>query len=93
MSCTHEATHVEIFPGLEKPFMVDHNFFLAIHLGAGYHSPDSESDLQALCRRVCLGTKELLAHGACATDAVAFAIQQLEATIPDERLRVLTTVG
>ncbi|GAB4861804.1 hypothetical protein Ancab_037061 [Ancistrocladus abbreviatus] len=58
----------------EKP-----TFFVAVHVGAGYHSPSNEKALRSAMKRACLSAASVLAKdsGRC-LDAVAIAIQVLE---------------
>ncbi|KAK3029199.1 hypothetical protein RJ639_039279 [Escallonia herrerae] len=56
-------------------------FFVAVHVGAGYHSPSNEKALRSAMKRACLAAANVLrkgsAGGGC-LDAVANAIQILE---------------
>ncbi|KAK3021449.1 hypothetical protein RJ639_045638 [Escallonia herrerae] len=56
-------------------------FFVAVHVGAGYHSPSNEKALSSAMKRACLAAANVLrkgsAGGGC-LDAVANAIQILE---------------
>ncbi|KAI6702480.1 hypothetical protein NL676_011616 [Syzygium grande] len=54
-------------------------FFVAVHVGAGYHSPSNEKSLRLAMKRACLAAASLLrkASGGC-LDAVSAAIQVLE---------------
>lgn len=54
-------------------------FFVAVHVGAGYHSPSNEKALRSAMNRACLAAASLLSKGSgrC-IDAVAAAIQVLE---------------
>ncbi|XP_021279520.1 putative threonine aspartase isoform X2 [Herrania umbratica] len=54
-------------------------FFVAVHVGAGYHAPSSEKALRLAMKRACLAAASVLRKGpgGC-VDAVAAAIQVLE---------------
>ncbi|KAK7274516.1 hypothetical protein RIF29_15608 [Crotalaria pallida] len=53
-------------------------FFVAVHVGAGYHSPSNDKSLRSAMNRACLAAAaSLLSHGHC-IDAVVAAIQVLE---------------
>ncbi|KAL3517139.1 hypothetical protein ACH5RR_024041 [Cinchona calisaya] len=54
-------------------------FFVAVHVGAGYHSPSNEKALRSAMKRACLAASSLLRQGTgrC-IDAVVAAIQVLE---------------
>lgn len=54
-------------------------FFVAVHVGAGYHSPSNEKALRSAMKRACLAAASVLRKGSgrC-VDAVSVAIQVLE---------------
>ncbi|XP_061373569.1 putative threonine aspartase [Gastrolobium bilobum] len=54
-------------------------FFVAVHVGAGYHSPSNEKALRSAMNRACLAAASVLSKGSgqC-LDAVVAAIQVLE---------------
>ncbi|XP_043818159.1 putative threonine aspartase isoform X5 [Manihot esculenta] len=54
-------------------------FFIAVHVGAGYHAPSSEKALRSAMKRACLAAASILCKGSgrC-LDAVTAAIQVLE---------------
>ncbi|XP_034206404.1 LOW QUALITY PROTEIN: putative threonine aspartase [Prunus dulcis] len=54
-------------------------FFVAVHVGAGYHAPSNEKALRSAIKRACLAAASLLRKGSgrC-IDAVTAAIQVLE---------------
>ncbi|XP_058075884.1 putative threonine aspartase isoform X2 [Magnolia sinica] len=54
-------------------------FFVAVHVGAGYHGPSSEQPLRRAMKRACLAAASILRadSGGC-VDAVSAAIQVLE---------------
>lgn len=56
-------------------------FFVAVHVGAGYHAPSNEKALRSAMKRACVAAASILrkgpGHGGC-VDAVAAAIQVLE---------------
>lgn len=54
-------------------------FFVAVHVGAGYHSPSNEKALRSVMKRACVAAASVLSKGAgqC-IDAVVAAIQVLE---------------
>ncbi|KAL6128760.1 hypothetical protein ACLB2K_072115 [Fragaria x ananassa] len=54
-------------------------FFVAVHVGAGYHAPSNEKALRSAMKRACLAAASLLRQGSgrC-IDAVNAAIQVLE---------------
>ncbi|XWS77076.1 hypothetical protein CRYUN_Cryun01aG0231400 [Craigia yunnanensis] len=54
-------------------------FFVAVHVGAGYHAPSNEKALRSAMKRACLAAASILhkGPGGC-VDAVAAAIQVLE---------------
>ncbi|XVF33370.1 hypothetical protein REPUB_Repub17cG0162700 [Reevesia pubescens] len=54
-------------------------FFVAVHVGAGYHAPSNEKALRSAMKRACLAAASVLRKGpgGC-VDAVAAAIQVLE---------------
>ncbi|KAK3194847.1 hypothetical protein Dsin_026157 [Dipteronia sinensis] len=58
----------------EKP-----RFFVAVHVGAGYHAPSNEKALRSAMKRACVAAASVLAKdsGGC-IDAVTAAIQVLE---------------
>ncbi|XP_021685169.2 putative threonine aspartase isoform X2 [Hevea brasiliensis] len=54
-------------------------FFIAVHVGAGYHAPSSEKALRSAMKRACLAAASILRKGSGGClDAVAAAIQVLE---------------
>ncbi|XP_065864668.1 putative threonine aspartase isoform X2 [Euphorbia lathyris] len=57
-------------------------FFIAVHVGAGYHAPSSEKALRSAMKRACLAAASVLRKGSsgCLSclDAVTAAIQVLE---------------
>ncbi|KAH0671287.1 hypothetical protein KY285_025503 [Solanum tuberosum] len=54
-------------------------FFVAVHVGAGYHSPSNEKALRSPMKRACLAAASVLRKGAGGCiDAVTAAIQILE---------------
>ncbi|XP_057780624.1 putative threonine aspartase [Salvia miltiorrhiza] len=54
-------------------------FFVAVHVGAGFHSPSNEKALRSAMKRACLAAASLLRKGSGGCiDAVAAAIQVLE---------------
>ncbi|KAL5859764.1 hypothetical protein ACOSQ4_001060 [Xanthoceras sorbifolium] len=58
----------------EKP-----RFFVAVHVGAGYHAPSNEKALRSAMKRACLAASSVLAKGSGGCiDAVTAAIQVLE---------------
>lgn len=58
----------------EKP-----RFFVAVHVGAGYHAPSNEKALKSAIKRACLAAASILRQGSgrC-VDAAEAAIQVLE---------------
>lgn len=54
-------------------------FFVAVHVGAGYHAPSNEKALRSAMKRACLAAVSILRKGSgrC-IDAVTAAIQVLE---------------
>ncbi|KAM1125497.1 hypothetical protein FF1_040781 [Malus domestica] len=54
-------------------------FFVAVHVGAGYHAPSNEKALKSAVKRACLAAGSILRKGSgrC-IDAVTAAIQVLE---------------
>ncbi|KAJ0052115.1 hypothetical protein Pint_00388 [Pistacia integerrima] len=54
-------------------------FFVAVHVGAGYHSPSNEKALRSAMKRACLAAASVLGQGSgrC-IDAMTAAIQVLE---------------
>lgn len=55
-------------------------FFVAVHVGAGYHAPSNEKALRSAMKRACLAAALVLRKGSglCVVDAVSEAIQVLE---------------
>lgn len=54
-------------------------FFVAVHVGAGYHAPSNEKALRSAMKRACLAAASVLRKGpGGSVDAVAAAIQVLE---------------
>lgn len=54
-------------------------FFVAVHVGAGYHSPSNHKPLRSAMNRACLAAATVLQHGSgLSLDAVVAAIQLLE---------------
>ncbi|KAF9600007.1 hypothetical protein IFM89_002480 [Coptis chinensis] len=55
-------------------------FFVAVHVGAGFHSPSNEKALKSVMNRACLAAASLLekGQGSSCLDAVSAAIQVLE---------------
>ncbi|KAA8516015.1 hypothetical protein F0562_019194 [Nyssa sinensis] len=54
-------------------------FFVAVHVGAGFHSPSNEKALRSAMKRACLAAAALLRKGSGGClDAVSAAIQVLE---------------
>ncbi|KAK4578332.1 hypothetical protein RGQ29_028445 [Quercus rubra] len=54
-------------------------FFVAVHVGAGYHAPSNEKSLRSAMKRACLAASSILRKGSgkC-LEAVSAAIQVLE---------------
>ena len=57
------------------------NYFVAVHIGAGYHSPTKTAAYRLLCESICNEVGKLLAAGVAARKAVAHAILLLEVNI------------
>ncbi|XP_045800326.1 putative threonine aspartase isoform X4 [Trifolium pratense] len=54
-------------------------FFVAVHVGAGYHSPSNHKSLRSAMNRACLAAASVLQRGSgLCLDAVVAAIQLLE---------------
>ncbi|KZV37110.1 threonine aspartase [Dorcoceras hygrometricum] len=54
-------------------------FFVAVHVGAGFHAPSNEKALRSAMKRACLAAASILRKGSGeSVDAVAAAIQVLE---------------
>ncbi|KAE7999541.1 hypothetical protein FH972_003958 [Carpinus fangiana] len=54
-------------------------FFVAVHVGAGYHAPSNEKSLRSAMKRACLAAALVLRKGSgSCLDAVSAAIQVLE---------------
>lgn len=54
-------------------------FFVAVHVGAGFHAPSNEKALRSAMKRACLAAASILRKGSGESiDAVAAAIQVLE---------------
>ncbi|XP_026401291.1 putative threonine aspartase isoform X1 [Papaver somniferum] len=59
--------------------MENPRFFIALHVGAGYHAPSNEKSLKSVMRRACLAAASVLCKGpGVCMDAVSAAIQVLE---------------
>ncbi|KAJ9563252.1 hypothetical protein OSB04_008412 [Centaurea solstitialis] len=58
---------------------INRRFFIAVHVGAGYHSPINEKSLRSAMKTACLAAASLLqtGTGGC-VDAVSAAIETLE---------------
>ncbi|KAG8066762.1 hypothetical protein GUJ93_ZPchr0004g40010 [Zizania palustris] len=57
----------------------DRRFFVAVHVGAGFHAPANEKAYRRAMKRACLAAAEVLCEGkGTSLDAVAAAIQVLE---------------
>jgi hypothetical protein len=52
--------------------------FVAVHIGAGFHSQSKTPAYRSLCESICSEVIELLKQGSPARDAVAYAISLLE---------------
>lgn len=57
---------------------MDRDCFIAIHVGAGFHSVTKEPLLKQLCDTICKSTITKLKMGCNALDACVYAIEQLE---------------
>lgn len=56
-----------------------HRFFVAVHVGAGFHAPSNEKALRSAMKRACLAASLVLRKGSGGClDAVSAAIQVLE---------------
>ncbi|KAG5054688.1 hypothetical protein GLYMA_03G096900v4 [Glycine max] len=54
-------------------------YFVAVHVGAGYHSPSNDKALRSAMNRACLAAASVLSNGSgTRLDAVVAAIQVLE---------------
>ncbi|PKI39964.1 hypothetical protein CRG98_039627, partial [Punica granatum] len=53
-------------------------FFVAVHVGAGYHAPSNEKALRSAMKRACLAAASVLKDSGGCLDAVAAAITVLE---------------
>ncbi|XP_024167370.1 putative threonine aspartase isoform X1 [Rosa chinensis] len=66
---------------VQQQLLEDENdrFFVAVHVGAGYHAPSNEKALRSAMKRACLAAASILRQGSgrC-IDAVTAAIQVLE---------------
>ncbi|KAL9176146.1 hypothetical protein ABFS82_02G159800 [Erythranthe guttata] len=57
----------------------DDRFFVAVHVGAGYHAPSNEKALRSAMKRACLAAASILSKGSGGSvDAVGAAIKVLE---------------
>ncbi|KAL7158668.1 hypothetical protein ABFS83_02G159700 [Erythranthe nasuta] len=57
----------------------DGRFFVAVHVGAGYHAPSNEKALRSAMKRACLAAASILRKGSGGSvDAVGAAIKVLE---------------
>ncbi|XP_057817633.2 putative threonine aspartase isoform X2 [Cryptomeria japonica] len=64
---------------LHKPNGKEARFFVAVHVGAGYHAPRNDKAYKKLMRRACLAAASILSQGCGRSlDAVAAAITVLE---------------
>lgn len=52
--------------------------FVAIHVGAGFHSDANSKELKALCKKACKEAMECLRRGLSSVEAVSLAISVLE---------------
>jgi isoaspartyl peptidase/L-asparaginase-like protein (Ntn-hydrolase superfamily) len=57
---------------------MDRDCFVAIHVGAGFHSVAKEPSFKQLCDAICKATITKLKMGCHALDACVYAIEQLE---------------
>ncbi|KAK9121326.1 hypothetical protein Syun_018943 [Stephania yunnanensis] len=63
----------------EEPNHNTRQFFVAVHVGAGFHSPSNEKSLKLAMKRASLAAASLLQNGpGTSLDAVSAAIQVLE---------------
>ncbi|KVH87947.1 Peptidase T2, asparaginase 2 [Cynara cardunculus var. scolymus] len=65
--------------GGEVSYHINRRFFVAVHVGAGYHSPINEKALRSAMKTACLAAASVLRTGSgrC-VDAVSAAIETLE---------------
>lgn len=56
----------------------DNACFVAVHIGAGFHSDAKTPAYRSLCEKICSQVIELLRKGHTARDAVAYAVSLLE---------------
>ncbi|KAJ2581302.1 taspase, threonine aspartase, 1 [Coemansia sp. RSA 1836] len=54
------------------------SFYIAVHVGAGYHSKSKERTYKAAMKKACRAAAEKLRLGGSASDAVESAIRVLE---------------
>jgi len=64
-------------------------FFVAVHVGAGFHSERKHAAYKAVMRRACKRAAEVLSQGGSAEDAVVQAIKALEVRLSGTRLGFL----
>lgn len=59
--------------------LINRRFFVAVHVGAGYHSPVNEKALRSAMKTACIAAASILqtGSGGC-VDAVSAAIETLE---------------
>ncbi|KAG9445195.1 hypothetical protein H6P81_016535 [Aristolochia fimbriata] len=74
MSILGETTLKRVDNGVEN-----RRYFVAVHVGAGFHSPSNEKSLRQAMKRACLAAASVLSHNSDGCiDAVTAAIQVLE---------------
>ncbi|KAK4770331.1 hypothetical protein SAY87_030863 [Trapa incisa] len=54
------------------------SFFVALHVGAGYHAPSNEKALRSVMKRACVAAASILKDSGGCLDAVSAAITVLE---------------
>ncbi len=68
----------EVVTDNENVKMSDLSCFVALHIGAGFHSKSKTGVYRDLCENICQNVMKLLKNGMSAREAVASAVALLE---------------
>jgi hypothetical protein len=71
----------EVVTDNENIKMPDISCFVALHIGAGFHSKNKTGVYRDLCENISQNVMKLLKNGMTATEAVASAVALLEVKI------------
>jgi len=81
----------EVVADNERDKMSEISCFVALHIGAGFHSKNKTGVYRELCENICQNVMKLLKKGMSAREAVALAVAFLE--VNDYLCPLLSTIA